>query len=91
MGLYNVEISVGSLMLPESWWIAGLLPTHPTKEKGLADDLGAKASEAPIEAIRHYADMRITLDVEDGVKVNYVKFGDLLAEVKAVTGGTSDD
>jgi hypothetical protein len=42
------------------------------------------------EQLRHYADMRITLDLDDGVKVNYGKFGDLLAEVKAVTGGASD-
>ena len=38
------------------------------------------------EKLRHYADMRIKLDLDDGVKVNYGKFGDLLAEVKAVTG-----
>ena len=43
------------------------------------------------EQLRHYADMRINLDLDDGVKVNYGKFGDLLAEVKAVTGGASDD
>ncbi|WP_426195539.1 BREX-1 system adenine-specific DNA-methyltransferase PglX [Massilia sp. DWR3-1-1] len=43
------------------------------------------------EELRHHADMRITLDLDDGVKVNYSKFGDLLAEVKAVTGGVSDD
>ncbi len=43
------------------------------------------------EKLRHYADMRIGLDLDDGVKVNYGKFGDLLAEVKAVTGGTGDD
>jgi len=30
--------------------------------------------------------LRITLDLDDGVKVNYGKFGDLLAEVKTVTG-----
>ena len=30
------------------------------------------------------------LDLDDGVKVNYGKFGDLLAEVKAVTGGRDD-
>jgi hypothetical protein len=30
------------------------------------------------EQLRHYADMRITLDLDDGVKVNYGKFGDLL-------------
>lgn len=38
------------------------------------------------EKLRHYADQRISLDLDDGVKVNYGKFGDLLAEVKAVTG-----
>ena len=43
------------------------------------------------EQLRHYADMRITLDLDDGVKVNYGKFGDLLAEVKAITGGVGDD
>jgi type II restriction/modification system DNA methylase subunit YeeA len=43
------------------------------------------------EQLRHYADMRITLDLDDGVKVNYGKFGDLLAEVKVVTGGKAED
>ena len=43
------------------------------------------------EPLRHYADMRITLDLDDGLTVNYGKFGDLLAEVKAVTGGVGDD
>jgi type II restriction/modification system DNA methylase subunit YeeA len=40
------------------------------------------------DKLKHYADMRIKLDLDDGVKVNYGKFGDLLAEVKAVTGGS---
>jgi hypothetical protein len=43
------------------------------------------------EKLRHYADMRINIDLDDGVKENYGKFGDLLAEVKAVTGGTGDE
>ena len=43
------------------------------------------------EKLRHFADMRITLDLDDGVKVNYGKFGDLLAEVKAVTGGRDEE
>lgn len=38
------------------------------------------------ENLRHYADQRIPLDLDDGVKVNYGKFGNLLAEVKTVTG-----
>jgi hypothetical protein len=43
------------------------------------------------EQLRHYADMRITLDLDDGVKLNYGKFGDLLNSVKAVTGGAGED
>ena len=42
------------------------------------------------DKLKHYADMRIKLDLDDGVKVNYGKFGDLLAEVKAVTGGAGE-
>ena len=42
------------------------------------------------EKLRHHADQRISLDLDDGVKVNYGKFGDLLAEVKAVTGDKGD-
>jgi hypothetical protein len=42
------------------------------------------------EKLRHHADLRITLDLDDGVKVNYGKFGDLLAEVKAVTGDKAE-
>ena len=38
------------------------------------------------EKLKHYADMRIPLDLDDGVKVNYGKFGDLLADVKAIHG-----
>lgn len=38
------------------------------------------------EKLRHYADRRITLDLDDGVKVNYGKFGSLLAEVATVHG-----
>jgi hypothetical protein len=42
------------------------------------------------EQLRHYADQRIRLDLDDGVKVNYGKFGDLPAEVKDVTWGTEE-
>lgn len=61
-----------------------------TKER---DKLLKQQSElqAYDEKLRHYADMRIALDLDDGVKVNYGKFGDLLAEVKAVTGVREDD
>jgi type II restriction/modification system DNA methylase subunit YeeA len=42
------------------------------------------------ELLHHYADKRISLDLDDGVKVNYGKFGALLAEVKQVTGGSEE-
>ncbi|CAH1520425.1 Site-specific DNA-methyltransferase (adenine-specific) [Vibrio owensii] len=38
------------------------------------------------DKLKHFADMRISLDLDDGVKVNYGKFGDLLADVKAIHG-----
>lgn len=38
------------------------------------------------EKLRHHSDQRISLDLDDGVKVNYGKFGELLAEVKSITG-----
>ena len=43
------------------------------------------------EQLRHYADQRIELDLDDGVKVNYGKFGDLLAEVKTVVGKQDEE
>lgn len=42
------------------------------------------------EKLKHAADQKISLDLDDGVKVNYGKFGSLLAEMKAVTGGNED-
>jgi type II restriction/modification system DNA methylase subunit YeeA len=51
---------------------------------------GLKKKQAELSAfddeLRHYADMKISLDLDDGVKVNYGKFGNLLAEVKTITG-----
>ncbi|MDA3915604.1 MAG: BREX-1 system adenine-specific DNA-methyltransferase PglX [Deltaproteobacteria bacterium] len=38
------------------------------------------------DELRHYADMKISIDLDDGVKVNYGKFGNLLSETKAITG-----
>jgi hypothetical protein len=43
------------------------------------------------EKLRHYADMRIKLDLDDGVKVNYGKFGDLLAGVTQVCGKNEEE
>ena len=56
-------------------------------EKQLAD-LRKKQTELAKfdEELKHCADQRISIDLDEGVKVNYGKFGKLLAEVKAVTG-----
>ena len=56
-------------------------------EKERGQMVGQRAElQAFDEKLRHFADQRISLDLDDGVKVNYGKFGDLLAEVKTVTG-----
>ena len=55
------------------------------KERGALVGQGSEL-QAFDEKLRHFADQRISLDLDDGVKVNYGKFGDLLAEVKTVTG-----
>ena len=34
------------------------------------------------EKIHHLADQMITIDLDDGVKVNYAKFQDVLAKIK---------
>ena len=44
----------------------------------------AQADELHIyeEKIHHYADQMIPIDLDDGVKVNYAKFADVLAKIK---------
>ncbi|MDI6688396.1 MAG: hypothetical protein QME06_09285 [Desulfobacterales bacterium] len=38
------------------------------------------------DELRHYADVKISLDFDGGVKVNYNKFGNLLAQKEAIAG-----
>lgn len=38
------------------------------------------------EELKHLAEMKISIDLDDGVKVNYGKFGNLLADVKGIHG-----
>ncbi|WP_318474355.1 BREX-1 system adenine-specific DNA-methyltransferase PglX [Photobacterium leiognathi] len=42
------------------------------------------------EELKHLAEMKISIDLDDGVKVNYGKFGNLLADVKAIHGKTPE-
>ena len=63
-----------------------------TRLKRDRDNLSKKFNELRSfdDRLRHYADMRISIDLDDGVKVNYGKFGDLLADVKAITGNAPE-
>ncbi|EIX9195760.1 BREX-1 system adenine-specific DNA-methyltransferase PglX [Klebsiella pneumoniae] len=63
-----------------------------TRLKRDRDNLSKKFNELRSfdDRLRHYADMRISIDLDDGVKVNYGKFGDLLVDVKAITGNAPE-
>jgi hypothetical protein len=67
--------------------------SHRNKLQKEQDDLKKKQAELLIfeEKLKHAADQKISLDLDDGVKVNYAKFGDLLAESKAITGGKEEE
>ncbi|MDR2116161.1 MAG: hypothetical protein LBP87_07255, partial [Planctomycetaceae bacterium] len=43
------------------------------------------------DKLRDATDKKIEIDLDDGVKVNYAKFGDLLSDVKIISGGTTED
>ena len=43
------------------------------------------------EQLRHHADLKIALDLDDGVKVNYAKLGPLVAEAKKICGTKEED
>jgi type II restriction/modification system DNA methylase subunit YeeA len=63
-----------------------------TEQKRLAEKAlkGLEKKQAELltfdEQLKHHAEKRITLDLDDGVNVNYGKFGNLLADVKAIHG-----
>lgn len=82
----NIDLVSDQLKSVES----GAATTRLKKE---LDGLSKKFNELRNfdDRLRHYADMRITIDLDDGVKVNYGKFGDLLADVKAITGSTPQE
>ncbi len=50
------------------------------QQKKLQDQ--SRELQAYEEKIHHLADQNIELDLDDGVKVNYAKFGDVLARIK---------
>lgn len=82
----NIDLVNDQLRSAES----GAATTRLKKE---LDGLAKKFNELRNfdDRLRHYADRRITIDLDDGVKVNYGKFGDLLADVKVITGSSPQD
>ncbi len=67
--------------------------SHRNKLQKEQTDLKKQQAELLIfeQKLKHAADQKISLDLDDGVKVNYGKFGDLLAESKAITGVKDDE
>lgn len=67
--------------------------SHRNKLQRQQSDLLKQQTELAAfeEKLKHAADQKITLDLDDGVKANYAKFGDLLAESKAITGGKDEE
>ena len=58
--------------------------TDKKEAKNRQADLNAKLNEVKEydEKIAHIANQRISIDLDDGVKVNYEKFKDILAKIK---------
>lgn len=80
------------LELMEGDAAAATSTTARSKIQKQIDTLRKKQAEllAYDEKLRHYADMRISIDLDDGVKANYAKFGDLVADSKLITGGSDE-
>ena len=67
---------------------ASLSPAEKTKYAKEADNLHKKLNELKdFDAeLKHHIEQKISIDLDDGVKVNYGKFTKLVAEAKKVTG-----
>ena len=69
------DAEVGSL-------IAAYLAKHDMQVT--VEPRGDQAEETRVyeENMQHYADQMIAIDLDDGVKVNYAKFQDVLGKIK---------
>jgi type II restriction/modification system DNA methylase subunit YeeA len=67
--------------------------SHRNKVQKEQTDLKKQLAELLIfeEELKHAADRKIRLDLDDGVKVNYGKFNNLLAEAEAIAAGKDDE
>jgi hypothetical protein len=64
--------------------LVGASATERVKLNKRLEKLKAQSLEIATfeEKIHHLADMMISIDLDDGVKVNYAKFEDVLAKVR---------
>ena len=64
--------------------VASAATPERVKLQKLLAKLRDQAEETRVyeEKIHHYADQMIAIDLDDGVKVNYAKFQDVLGKIK---------
>lgn len=83
--LHRVQTTYEKLLSDVNYRLTTDLSMTDKKEaKNRQADLNAKLNEIKEydEKIAHIANQRISIDLDDGVKVNYEKFKDILAKIK---------
>lgn len=83
--LHRVQTTYEKLLSDVNYRLTTELSMIDKKEaKNRQADLNAKLNEIKEydEKIAHIANQRISIDLDDGVKVNYEKFKDILAKIK---------
>lgn len=83
--LHRVQMTYEKLLFDVNYKLTTDLSMTDKKEaKNRQADLNAKLNEIKEydEKIAHIANQRISIDLDDGVKVNYEKFKDILAKIK---------
>ena len=83
--LHRVQTTYEKLLSDVNYRLTTDLSMTDKKEaKNRQADLNAKLTEIKEydEKIAHIANQRISIDLDDGVKVNYEKFKDILAKIK---------
>ena len=83
--MHRVQTTYEKLLSDVNYKLTTDLSMTDKKEaKNRQADLNAKLTEIKEydEKIAHIANQRISIDLDDGVKVNYEKFKDILAKIK---------
>lgn len=83
--MHRVQTTYEKLLSDVNYRLTTELSMTDKKEaKNRQTDLMAKLQEIKEydEKIAHIANQRISIDLDDGVKVNYEKFKDILAKIK---------